>query len=228
MGAPPRVTSCRVHTWQVRPGPAVRDPPGHLGGDGAATRAGGDVGGRDQVAVPGLPAVRAAEDPPGGLGHPPGTRGAGRGGAPLINQSDGDPGDCGLVGQGADQVPDPPAAEPLVVSTPGGQAEHTARVADRQRADPVLDRPADDGRGGLVLCLADPPPVPRFDGPLAAPELPPPPRPLLPRPGRPPRNGTTAGSGLAQVLAALGADRPPGHQEQLPVGPRARVRVDDA
>jgi hypothetical protein len=42
-----------VHAWQVRPGSAVRDPrPLRDGGDDAAARAGGDVGGRDQVAVP--------------------------------------------------------------------------------------------------------------------------------------------------------------------------------
>jgi len=175
MGAPPRVTSRRVHTWQVHPGPAVRDPPGHLGGDAAAARPGGDVDSRDQVAVPAIPAVRAGEDPPGGFRYPPGTRRARRGGTPLVHEGDGDPGGLGLVGQGADQVPDPPGADPVVVPPAGGQAQHAARVADRQRPDAVLDSPADDGLGRLVLGLAHPPPVSRFDGPLVAPELPPPP-----------------------------------------------------
>ena len=80
---------------------------------------------------------------------------------------------------------------------------------------------------GLVLGLAHPPPVPRLHLLLAAPEPPPPPRPPLPRPGRPPRHRPAAGPGLTQVLAALGADRPPGHQQQLPARPRRRIRVDD-
>jgi hypothetical protein len=62
MRAPPRVTSRRVHTWQVGPGPAVRDPRACLGGDGAAARAGSDVGRRDQVAVPALPAMRCSTE----------------------------------------------------------------------------------------------------------------------------------------------------------------------
>jgi hypothetical protein len=47
-----------VRTWQVRPGSAVRDPrrPRRGSGDGSAAVAGGDVGGRDQVAVALVPA----------------------------------------------------------------------------------------------------------------------------------------------------------------------------
>jgi hypothetical protein len=225
MKAPPGVTSCRVHTWQVRPGPAMRDPRG--GGDGAAARAGGDVGGRDQVAVPGMPAVRAAEDPPGGFGYPSGAGGACRGRAPLVNERHGDPGGLGLVGQGPDQVPDPPSADPLIVPPTGGQAEHAARVADRQRADAMPKGPGNYGLGGFVLGLPDPAPVPCLGGPLAAPELPPPSRPAPPSLRCPPGGRPAAGPGVAQVLAALSPDRPPGHQQELPVRVGRSVRVDD-
>ena len=227
MGAPPGVTSRRVHTWQVRSGPAVRDPRTCQGGDGAAARAGSDVGRRDQVAVPALPAVRAGEDPPGRLGYPPGAPGTRRGGAPLVHEREGDPGGLRLVRQGADQVPDPPGADPLVVPPPGVQAEDAARVADGQRADLACHGPADDGPGRFVLGLPHPPPVPGLGSPLEAPVLPPPPRPPLPRLRRPPRHGAAAGPGITQVLAALRADRPPRHQQQLPVRSGGGIRVDD-
>jgi hypothetical protein len=68
-----------VHAWQVCPGSAVRDPRAFGGrGDGAAALAGGDVGGRGQVAVALVPAVRAAEVPPGGLGYPVTLSGGGK------------------------------------------------------------------------------------------------------------------------------------------------------
>ena len=55
------------------------------------------------------------------------------------------------------------------------QAQHAAWVADGQRPDPVLDGPAGDGLGGLVLGLPYPAPVPAFGRLLAAPVLAPPP-----------------------------------------------------
>jgi hypothetical protein len=165
-----------VHTGKVIAGSAVRDPRAQCGrGDGAAAVAGGDVGGRDQVAVPVVPAVRAAEVAPSGPGDPAGAGGAGGGGAPLVNQLDGDPGGLGLIGQGADEVPDPPVASALVVPPAGVQVQHAAGVADRERPHPVLDGPGHCGLGGLVLGLADPPPVPGLGRALAAAVLPPPP-----------------------------------------------------
>jgi hypothetical protein len=69
--------------------------------------------------------------------------------------------------------------------------------------------------------------MPRVRFPLGAAVLAPPPGPPLPPPRGTPRRGALAAFGVAQVLAALGADRPPGHQQQLPVRARGRVRVDD-
>jgi hypothetical protein len=164
-----------VHTGKVRAGSAVRDPRALGGwGDGGAAVAGGDVGGRDQVAVPVVPAVRAAEVAPSGLGDPAGAGGAGGGGAPLVDQPDGDPGGLGFIPQGADEVPDPPVTGALVVPPARVQVEHAAGVADRERPHPVFDGPGHNCFGGLVLGLADPPPVPGLGRALTAAVLAPP------------------------------------------------------
>jgi hypothetical protein len=163
-----------VHTWQVRAGSAVRDPLTFSGrGDGAAAVTGGDVGGRDQVAVPAVPTVRAAEVPPAGLRYPAGAGGAGGGGSPLVHQPDGHSGSLGLVGQGADKVPDPPVAGALIMPPARVQVQHAAGVADRERPDLALDGPEHYGFGGLVLGLVDPPPVPGLGRALATAVLPP-------------------------------------------------------
>jgi hypothetical protein len=59
-------------------------------------------------------------------------------------------------------MPDPPGTQPLVVRAARVQAEYAARVADRQCPNPLLNGPADDGPGGLMLGLPHPPPVPRL------------------------------------------------------------------
>jgi hypothetical protein len=102
----------------MAPNAAVRDLGRELkvpGLDGsAARRAGGDVGAADQVAVPGKPAVRAGERPPGGLGHAPGEARASRRGPALVHQHGRDAGLLGLVGQAADEVADPPVPDRLL------------------------------------------------------------------------------------------------------------------
>jgi len=170
--------------------------------------------------------MQAGEDSPGGLGHPPSTPRPRRRRAPLINQRDRDPGRLGLVAQRGDQVPDPPSADPLVMPPPGVQTEHAARVTDRQRPDLLPDGPPNDRLSSFMLGLPHPPPVTRLDRPMAAPVGPPPPRPALPRLRCPPCHRGGAGCAVAQVLPTLGADRPPRHQQHLPIGPGRRVRVD--
>jgi len=108
MRAAARVTSCRGHTWQVRPGPAVRDASRDDGWRGPAAQAGGDVSRGDQVAVAGELAVRAGEHPPGRPGHALSTGRASGGGAALVHHLDGDPGLLGLVAEDADEVADAP------------------------------------------------------------------------------------------------------------------------
>jgi hypothetical protein len=70
-------------------------------------------------------------------------------------------------------VPDPPVAGALVVPPARVQVQHAAGVADRHRPDLVFHRPGHRCFGGLVLGLADPPPVPGLGRPLAAAVLPP-------------------------------------------------------
>ena len=76
--------------------------------------------------------------------------------------------------------------------------------------------------GGLMLGLPHPPPMPGVHHPVAAAVPPPSPRRALPRPGSTPRCRAATALGVTQVLAALGADRPPGHQQPPPVRPGER------
>jgi len=124
-------------------------------------------------------------------------------------------------------VTDAPVAGALVVPPPRVQVQHAAGVTDRQSADPPGHGPGDDHFGGFVLGLADPPPVPRLHQALAAPVVPPAPRPFLPGLGRAAGSRASACFAVGQVHAVLGADRPPRHQQSLAVGPGHRVRVDD-
>ena len=226
MGAAAWVTSRGGDTRKVGPGAAVRDA-GRDGRRGAAAVPGGDIGGRDQVAVAGELAARAGQDPPGRLGDPGPAGRAGGGGAALVHQLQADPGGFGLVGQHGDQVADAPVAGALVMPPSGLDAEDAAGVADGQGADPAGHRPGDDGFGGFVLGLADPPPVPRLGQPLPAPVVPPPSRPPLPWFGCAAGGRPGAALAVGQVHPVLGADRPPRHQQRLAVWPGHRIRVDD-
>jgi hypothetical protein len=128
-----------------------------------AAGTGGDVSRRDQVTVAGEPAMRTGEHAPGWLGDTFEALRAGRGGAPLVNQDHGDSGLLGLVGQDGNQVTDAPVTDPPVMPPPSGQDQHATRIAHRQGAGPLLDRPVDDHGGGFVLGLGHPAPVPRLD-----------------------------------------------------------------
>jgi hypothetical protein len=64
-----------------------------------------------------------------------------------------------------------PVAGPLVVMPARLQGEDAPGVPDGQGADPLMNRPGDDGAGRLVLSLADPAPVPGLCQPLTMPEL---------------------------------------------------------
>jgi hypothetical protein len=118
--------------------------------------------------------------------------------------------------QGADEVADPPVAGALVVPPAGVQVQHAAGVTDRERPDLAFHCPGHHGFGGLVLGLADPPPVPGPGRPLASAVLPPAAGPALPGPGCPPGGGDGAAFAVTEVLPALGADGAPGYQQLLP------------
>jgi hypothetical protein len=212
-----------VHTGQVGSGATVRDPrPVRDGGDDAAAGSpGGDADGRDQVAVPALPAVRAGEVPAGGLGNPPGASGAGGGRAPLVDQAHGDPGGLGLVGQGADQVPDPPVPGPLIVPPSCLEVQDTAWITDGEGTDPVRRGPGDDRFGGFVLGLPDPPHVPGFGFPLAAPVLAPPAGAALSRLRRAAGGGPGTALAVAQVLPHSARIARPDTSGPCPSGPAA-------
>jgi hypothetical protein len=205
----------------------VRDACRNNSWRGSAAGAGGDVSRRDQVAVAGERAMRAGEDPPGWLGDTFEALGASRGRAALVNQDHGDPGGLGLVSQNPDQVTDAPVTDPPVVPPPRGQGQHATRITHRQSAGPSLDRPADDHGGGFVLGLGHPAPVPRLGQTLDPPVLAPSPRAALTRLGGAAGGGAAAGLGVVVVLAVLGADRPPRHQQSLRARPGDRIRVDD-
>lgn len=229
MGAPSWVTPGPSGTGEMPSCSAVRDHDREPipGGDGSAPGcSGGDVGAADQVAVPAEPAVSAGEVPVLRLGNPPPAGRAGRGRARLIDQHHADPGLFCLVGQTADQVPDPPITNPFVVPAPGPQAQDAARVPDLERADPATNRPVDDGLGGLMLGLAHPPLMPVLKPALPSPVFAPPPRPGLPRLGRSSGHGPPTIFGVFEVQVGLSPDRPPRHHQPLPIRPRHRERMD--
>ncbi|HEV2239405.1 MAG TPA: hypothetical protein VGR98_00060 [Streptosporangiaceae bacterium] len=173
-------------------------------------------------------AVRACEHPPSGFGDALVAVRAGRRGAPLVNELDGNPGGLGLVAERADEVADAPIAGAPVVSPPGSEVQHAARVAHSQGADPACGCPGDDVFGSLVLGLADSAPVPRLHQTLPPPVLPPPPRPLLTRFRGTAGDSPVAGLGVLVMLEVLGADRAARHQQPLPARARDRIWVDDA
>jgi hypothetical protein len=203
----------------VRPGAAVRDA-GRDDRCDAAAESGGDAGGRDQVAVAGELAGRAGQHPPGRFGDPGPAGRASGGGAPLVHQGHDDPGGLGLIGQYSDQVADPPVFGALIVPPTGLDTENAARVADGQGAGPVRYRPGDYGSRGFVLGLSDPAAVPGLGQPLAAPVVPPPPRPLLPGLGDAAGDRASAVLPIGEVHAVLGPDRPP----RTPAAPRRPAR----
>jgi hypothetical protein len=130
----------------------------------------------------------------------------------------------GDIAQHADQVADAPVAGPLVVPPARSDAQDAARVADRDGADPARGGPADHRAGGLVLGLADPAGVPRLHDPLAAPVLPPAPRPALPGFGGAAGDGPAPCPGVLQVQVVLGADRPPPRVQLQDAGPHVPGR----
>jgi hypothetical protein len=85
---------------------------------------------------------------------------AGRGGAPLVDERQGDGGGLGLVAQHGDQLPGPPVPGALAVDAPGVQVQDAARVASHQGADLAVDGPFDDVAGCLAVGLADPADMP--------------------------------------------------------------------
>jgi hypothetical protein len=227
MSTAPWVTPRHCYTWQVCPGSTVLDTGRENSRCGAAASAGGDVGGREQVAMPSQITVWAGQDPPGRLGNTPGAARARGRGSPFVNEAKSYPAGFGLVPKRAQQVADPPGPSALVVPPPRVQAENAARVTDCHGANAVLHRPGDHLLGGFMLSLPDPPPVPSLYQPLTAPVLAPSPRSFLPR------HGSTAGYralprlGIAQMQVILGADGPPRHQQCLAFWPGGRTQVDD-
>ena len=187
----------------------------------------GDVGGRDQVAVPAEPAVRAGETPARRLGHPPWQAGQVEEVPRSSTSTKSIPAASALSLRARIRCPTRQSRvrwlcrrPALRSSTPRGSP--TASVPTR------APRPRRRRLGGLVLGLADPPPVPGLGHALARRYF---------RHRRDPRcPGFGARRAAARVrllrsrrcMAALGADRPPRHQQPLPVRSRDRVRVDDA
>jgi hypothetical protein len=99
-------------------------------------------------------------------------------------------------------------------------------VAHDEGADPLLDDEGDDLLGGLVLGLVDAAAMARLDLPQSGPMAAPAPRPSLAGPGC-----AAGGSGVPCLLilkmqVALGAERPPRHQQPRGLG-GDREGVDD-
>jgi hypothetical protein len=205
----------------------VLDEHGEARARGSAACLGGDVEGTDQVAVPLNLAVRARESAVLGFGDSPPAGRAGRRGPMLINQPHKDPLPLGLVAEDSQQVGAAPPAQSEVLHPPRIPVGDSAKITNRQGADPLLDSEGDDLLCGFVLSLVDATTMTRFDPALPCTMASPTPRPMLPR-----FRGSTGGLGLPcllilEVQVALGAERATGHQEAGLLGDD-RIGMDDA
>jgi hypothetical protein len=98
----------------------------------------------DELAVP------AGHHPAAWFDDPLTAAGTGRRCAALVDQLHPDPGQGGLVVQDLQGAADLPLPHPQVVPPAGVDVEDPAGVADGQRADPLVDGPADHRLRGLV------------------------------------------------------------------------------
>jgi hypothetical protein len=133
----------------------------------------------------------------------------------------------GLVAEGSDQVGTAPLPKSKILNPTHIPVGDPAKITNRQGTDPLADGKGDHLLCRLVLGLVDATTMARFDPALPDTMTPPTPRPTLAR-----FRGMTGRVDLAclpifEVEIALGAERPPRHQEP---GPRGgdRVRMDNA
>jgi hypothetical protein len=133
----------------------------------------------------------------------------------------------GLVAEGLHQVGAAPLPQSKVLHPTRIPFGDAAKIANHQGADPLSNCVSDHLLCRLVLGLVDAATMTCFDPALPGAMAPPTPRPTLPR-----FRGMTGRVGLAclpifEVKIALGAERPPRHQEPGLRGDD-RVRMDDA
>jgi hypothetical protein len=208
-------------------GPTVLDEHRQPGARGSAAGLGGDVVGTDQIPVPLQSTAGAVESAARGLGNPLLAGRASGGGSPLIYQPHHHPHQFGLVPQGGlQQVGTAPPPQPEVLHPAHVLVGDACGVAHDEGADPLLDGEGDDLLGGLVLGLVDAAAMARLDPAQASPMAAPAPRPSLAGPGC-----AAGGSGVPCLLilkmqVALGAERPPRHQQPRGLG-GDREGVDD-
>jgi hypothetical protein len=188
---------------------------------------GGDVEGTDQVAMPLDLAVWAREPAVLGFGDSPPAGRAGRRGSMLINQPHKDSLSLGLVAEDSQQVGAAPPAQSEVLHPPRIPVGDSAKIANRQGADPSLNSEGDHPLCSFVLRLVDATTMTRFNPALPCAMASPTPRPMLPR-----FRGSTGRPGLPCLLVlkmqvAFGAECATGHQERGILGDD-RIRMDDA
>ena len=80
----------------------------HRGAGGGSAAFGGDVVGTDEIAMPAISTAGTGEVPSRGFGDPSSALGTGAGGAAFVDALDGDAGEGGFVGDGAQEVGSPP------------------------------------------------------------------------------------------------------------------------
>src|SRR5467141_3961484 len=116
----------------------------------------GDVCGTDEIPMPSVSKVRAAERPPLRLGDPPPAQRTRRRGPSLVHLDDPDARRVRLVLQGPDEMRAPPVAQPQVLAPAGIPVADALGVAHPKGPDLVADRPGDHGLGCLVVGVMDP------------------------------------------------------------------------
>jgi len=177
--------------------------------------------------MPGQRAVGADEGAPFGLWDPAVAAGAGRRGAPLVDQLHGDAGQRGFVGQVAEQVGAIPGPQPAVMHRPEVAVADTFGVTDDEGADPMGDGPLDDQFGGVVLAVTDPAAMARVGFLLGPAGLTPPPGAAPAGGGGSTGDGPGAGLGVGQMQVVFGS-RGPARDHQGVGAADHGVGVDDA
>lgn len=144
----------------------------------------------------------------------------------FVDDDESDAGGFGLIAQGAHEVGAPPLPQPEVLAPPHLAVGDAGKVADREGADPMRDRPGDERLGGLMVGETDPTLVPGFGPAPCRAQLAPTLRAFLAAAGSLPAHASGAGFGVGEVQAFLGSDGPPRHHQRLVVAGGGK-RVDD-
>jgi hypothetical protein len=126
----------------------VRDEHGCARGSAGST---GDVAGGDEVAMPGVPAVRTAKLASLGFGNTLTAFRTYRASAALVNANDSESSLFGFVDETSQHVASSPDAKTAILMPSDVASGDAAEIADHEGADPTGNRPTNHGLGRFVV-----------------------------------------------------------------------------